>query len=199
MPSKGPKRKKGSFPPNPKQWQSEEHGLRFRDDFKLSSTAPIAPRSIVDRCSNVDLWDGPKLRPRVSERAYTHLYGSGAGDWDAFTFTVPGDITVIILNDTRPPTRQKTTIMEELFHIVLGHQPSKIVRCEKSGLSKRTYNPAVERQAKWAAGAALLPYAGLRSCVNNGHSVESIADLYEVSTALVMFRLRVTKIKYRAA
>jgi len=98
------------------------------------------------------------------------------------------------MNDTHALTRQHATLMEELFHIRLGHQPSRIGKCPVTGLVKREYDKRSEQEAYWSAAAALVPYAALRTMVENARMIESIAEHFEVSGDLVAFRLKVTKL-----
>jgi len=111
---------------------------------------------------------------------------------------VAADGHIVILNYTHATTRQNATLMEELFHIVLRHKPSRIEPFPVTGLMKREFNRTVENEAYWSAAAALVPYAALRQMVDDGHSARLIVEHFQVSVALVQSRLKVTKLWRRA-
>lgn len=104
----------------------------------------------------------------------------------------------VIYNDAHPESRSRVTLMEEFFHIYLGH-PGAIIRVlPNSDSPNRTYDAEVERQAYGCAAATLVPYRALKSMVAGGITVPKIAAHFGVSGPLVSFRLKVTKLYSRA-
>jgi Zn-dependent peptidase ImmA (M78 family) len=66
--------------------------------------------------------------------------------------------------------------------------------CALTGLIRREYDRDTEQAAYWSAAAALVPYGALRAMVHGGRETAVIAQHFEVSDALVAFRLKVTKL-----
>jgi hypothetical protein len=191
------KRQRSNYPPNPKQWPAERNGLKFREDFDIPLKEPLRPFDVQMQMNNVVLLRQNDLAELVDPNTLNQAYGPSRNKWDAATFRID-DRFIIIVNDTRPRTRQNATLMEEFFHIILKHKPSRIEQCRVTGLMQREYNRQLEEEAYWSAAAALVPYAPLRSFVENGITCCQIADNFEVSTDLVKFRLKTTRL-YRKA
>ena len=189
---------RSNLPPNPAQWQPERNGLAFRGRFDVQSDVPLRPFDIGKQLTDVKLLGRADLERIVAPDDLRVAFGSARHRWSAVTIPIHEDGHIVILNDTHATTRQNATLMEELFHIVLRHKPSRIKPCPITGLMKREFNRAVENEAYWSAAAALVPYAALRRMVDDGHSVRQIADHFQVSVALVQFRLKVTKLWRRA-
>ena len=99
-----------------------------------------------------------------------------------------GPAGLIIINDLQSPRRQRATIMEEICHLLLGHQPSRI---DQTG---RTYDHRIEEEAYAIGAATLLPFKPLREMVQAEQSIRTIANHFEVSTQLVNYRLKVLSI-----
>jgi IrrE N-terminal-like domain len=191
-------KKRSDFPPNPAHWQPERNGLAFRRQFDVQTDLLLRPFDIAKHLTDVKLLGRADLERIVAPDDLRVAFGSARHRWSAVTIPMPADGHIVILNYTHATTRQNATLMEELFHIVLRHKPSKIKPCPVTGLMKREFNRTVENEAYWSAAAALVPYAALRQMVDDGHSARQIADHFQVSVALVQFRLKVTKLWRRA-
>jgi Zn-dependent peptidase ImmA (M78 family) len=94
--------------------------------------------------------------------------------------------------------------MEEVSHVFLGHQPSrlKVVAETESGRTiSREYRKTDEEAAYGTGAAALVPFSALRRFVLEGRNSEQIAKHFRVSRELVEYRLKVTRLwkTYRAA
>jgi Zn-dependent peptidase ImmA (M78 family) len=94
--------------------------------------------------------------------------------------------------------------MEEVSHVFLGHQPSrlKVVAENEGGRTiSRDYRAADEEQAYATGAAALVPFSALRRLVFDGQTSLQIASHFHVSRELVEYRLKVTRVwsTYRAA
>ena len=75
--------------------------------------------------------------------------------------------------------------MEEICHLILGHQPSRI---DESG---RSYHHQTEEEAYAIGAATLVPFKDLRDLLESGSSIKAIADRFDVSVQLVNYRIRV--------
>jgi hypothetical protein len=121
----------------------------------------------------------------LSEETRDHLMGSD--NWSGgVTQPLPDGSRVIILNDRHSPERRAATLMEEICHSLLGHEPSSI--SVKSG---RTYNRMIEEEAYAVGAASLLPYRAIVESLSRGDSVGRMAKRYGVTRSLVEYRIRV--------
>jgi hypothetical protein len=94
--------------------------------------------------------------------------------------------------------------MEEVSHVFLGHQPSrlKIVAEDERGRTlARDYRKADEEAAYAIGAAALVPFSALQKAVHKGRTSTQVARHFRVSRELVEYRLKVTRLwrTYRSA
>lgn len=140
-----------------------------------------------------------QIEPLLSPETRSHLIGDGKDAWSggAASHTLPDGTKLIILNPTHGKNRQNATLMEEVSHVFLGHKPSRLAieNRDKSGkIIARDYNHAIEEEAYSTGTAALVPYTALRRMVNQGKTVNEIARHFNVSRALVEFRIKVSRL-----
>jgi len=98
---------------------------------------------------------------------------------------------IVILNQKHSSGRQAATLMEEICHILFGHQPSRISADQIGG---RSYNFNVEEEAYAVGAAALVPYHSLKSLLVSGVSVRRIAGFFGVTPSLILYRARGTQL-----
>jgi Zn-dependent peptidase ImmA (M78 family) len=111
--------------------------------------------------------------------------------WDGLSFTVPGDpALIVLLNPDRPATRRTATLLEELSHALLDHRPTRLARDPRTGVLRRSYDAAQEREAFELGAALLLPRELLAAELRARRSVTAIARRHGCSEALVLFRIR---------
>lgn len=180
----------GALPPNPKRWGHEHNGLDLRDDLG------------VDIHARLDHWEVFTLLPGVrvvgvgamdvAAMFIEHL--RDAGDrWSGLAIRLSAADHLVVYNDRHPLTRVRATLMEEFYHIRLGHPPGS-VRVLAGRENAAGYGPAIEDEAYGSGAAALVPYQGLKARLDSGEGIVQIAEHYGVSTALVEFRARVTRL-----
>jgi hypothetical protein len=104
---------------------------------------------------------------------------------------LPDGKYLCILNPTHPPRRRKITLMEEIAHRHMKHQPSKLV-VDSSDLRARDFNKACETEAFGIGAAALLPWRQMFDLLNSGSSVFEMSEQFDVSTQLVEYRIKIT-------
>ena len=161
-------------------------GARSQDRFDPYQLANILKFKII-RFSQVD-----GLPDHVRQQIITNNQWSGAA------IEIPHDGTkLIIINDLHSHRRQRATLMEEICHLILGHQPSKLNYADNSHGSPvvstlgRTYHHQIEEEAYAIGAATLVPFKPLRDFLQSGLDVKSIADRFDVSVQLVNYRIRV--------
>ena len=102
---------------------------------------------------------------------------------------------LVILNPNHGPARTKATLMEEICHVFLAHQPNRlsvVTKDEKGKVMNRDYRRTDEEEAYGVGAAALVPYAALKRLLLQGKGVRDIAAHFRVSRELVEYRLKVT-------
>ena len=126
--------------------------------------------------------NGPVLLRTTANRWWATAYKEGDGPW------------LILYNPRQTETRRRASIMEEVAHIVMGHEPSKIAPCPLSGVPRRTYKASHEKEAYGIGAASLVPFAGLLRLHANGLSHDDVAEHYGVSAELARFRHQITRV-----
>ena len=165
----------------------------MRKSLNVEVGAPLKPLELLDQLPGLTVLRRRDLMSLVTAGPLAEAFGRSRSRWSAATFAVNG-MHVVVLNDTHAVTRQNATIMEELFHIRLKHEPERLYQCAQTGLIRRQFSRAKEDEAYWSAAAALVPYAPLREMLESGRPRDEIAHHFEVSEDLVAFRMKVTKL-----
>src|SRR5215213_8426968 len=135
----------------------------------------------------------------LSPETLDELLGTGKDKWSggAASHKLPNGQKLIILNPTHGKNRHNATLMEEVSHVFLGHKPSRLAienRDKNGNVIARDYNADIEEEAYSTGAAALVPYAGLKRFVESGKSSAEIARHYNVSKALVEYRIKISRL-----
>ena len=140
-----------------------------------------------------------QIESLLTEETLNELLGTGKNNWSggAASKKLPNGKKLIILNPTHAKTRHKATLMEEISHVFLGHKPSRLAienRDKHGNTIARDYNEDIEEEAYATGAAALVPYAGLKRLVEGGKTSAEIARHYNVSKALVEYRIKISRL-----
>jgi hypothetical protein len=135
----------------------------------------------------------------LSEKAKQHLLNDGSNNWSGGTASknLPNGWRLVILNPTHGAQRMNATLMEEICHVFLGHKPNRlaVINQSKEGQQRaRDYVQSDEEAAYSIGAAALVPYSSLRRFVLAGKSARDIARHFNVSRALVIYRIKVSRL-----
>jgi IrrE N-terminal-like domain len=117
--------------------------------------------------------------------------------WSAGLLHGPDGRKLIVLNPTHSPNRQRASLMEELAHLSLNHEPARLLSYD--GVIVRTWNKTQETEAYWVGAAALLPRRVIKGALTLGRDAAAIADEHMVSVELVHFREKVLGIRLPVA
>jgi hypothetical protein len=185
------------LPPGEKWREYELQAMGLRDFARTHPDDPLDPFALA-RFANLFVVDFDKLKD-LSKATREHLLGSAAEEWSggATSRPLPDGRRIVILNPTHGPTRTNATLMEEVCHVFLGHQPNRLAVISKDQRGKtlaRDYQKADEEAAYATGAAALVPFSGLRKLVLKGTSAIQIAKHFRVSRDLVEYRLKVTRL-----
>jgi hypothetical protein len=192
------------LPPGEKWRLFELQALGFRDFAGVRSDAALDPFQLA-KFANLLVVSFDQIEG-ISAEAREHLLGSGSEKWSggACSHPLPDGRRIVILNPNHGSRRTNATLMEEVSHVFLGHQPSrlKVVAENVNGRTiSRDYRKADEEAAYATGAAALVPFSALRRFVLEGHTSLQLAKHFHVSRELVEYRLKVTRLwgTYRAA
>jgi hypothetical protein len=192
------------LPPGEKWRHYELNALGFRDFAGVRPGAPLNPFRLA-KFANLLVLNFAEVKG-LSQKTREHLLGGASEAWSggACSQPLPDGRRIVILNPNHGRKRTNATLMEEISHVFLGHQPNrlKIVAQDERGRSISRDYRKVDEEAAYATGAAsLVPFSALRKFVLEGQTSSEVAKHFQVSRELVEYRLKVTRLWriYRAA
>jgi transcriptional regulator with XRE-family HTH domain len=165
----------------------EQTAEKFRKDLgQADDEALDSLRLQVDGVTVVRVSDTNCLSPAIAQR----LRGDAVSEWSAMS--VPLDPAheswAVLLNDGHTVERQRVTVLEEFWHILLGHKLTKIARIAEA--YGRTYDKAEEHDAFYLASATLLPKSAVTKAVSQKTPSDQIARMFGTSPELVDYRIK---------
>ena len=166
------------------KWRLERLARKIRSGINLTQFDVLDPWILADDVPAHVFYVEDLGNPEVAVRSY-------GADWDGFAFQYPDDpMLMIILNSARPLTRQNATLMEELSHGLLRHEPSRLWKDPTTGFIRRDYDKAQEKEAYELGAIILLPKELIQREVERGMSIQKIASERQCSTDLVAYRIK---------
>jgi transcriptional regulator with XRE-family HTH domain len=94
----------------------------------------------------------------------------------------------VLLNDCHTVERQRVTLLEEIWHILLGHKLVKIAKVADA--YGRTYDTTEEHDAYYLASATLLPRKAILKAIEKRETSDAIAARFGTSPELVEYRIK---------
>lgn len=113
------------------------------------------------------------------------------GGWSAVTVEAPGR-HVVIYNPQHSVGRQSSDQMHELAHILIGHEPSRLIISQDGTWIMRSYDQKQEDEAAWLSGCLLLPREALLYVIKSWVSEEEAIERYLVSRQMLVSRMNLT-------
>ncbi len=115
-----------ALPPGEKWRQYELRALGLRDFAGAREDAALDPFALA-RYANLLVVDFDQVKG-LSRQAREHLLGDASEQWSggASSRPLPNGKRIVILNPNHGPQRTKATLMEEICHVFLGHQPNRL-------------------------------------------------------------------------
>jgi hypothetical protein len=201
------------LPAAEKRKQFELRALGLREFAGVNGDQPLDPFALAG-FAKLLVVDFNSIEG-LSAESRAHLLGAAAEEWSggACSRPLPNGWRVVILNPVHGMQRNRATLMEEVAHVFLGHQPNRLAPiaeahspADKSDAKKlttrrpsnrvlaRDYNQDDEEAAYSIGAAALVPFASLRRLVLEGRDSQQIARHFRVSRPLVEYRIKVTRL-----
>lgn len=171
--------------------------MGLRDFARLHRDAPLNPFELA-RFANLFVVDIKRIKG-LSGQSRKLLLGSASEEWSggACSRPLPDGRRLVVLNPNHGPARTNATLMEEICHVFLGHEPNRlaVIADEERGQTLARDYRKLDEEAAYAIGAAaLVPFAALRRAVQEGKSDREIARHFRVSRDLIEYRLKVTRL-----
>jgi Zn-dependent peptidase ImmA (M78 family) len=165
----------------------EQAAKKFREDLGVENDQPLDSLLLdVEGVEIVRLRQSECLDPATVLKLSTEA----CDEWSAMS--VPLDRShehwAVLLNDCHSIERQRVTLLEEVWHILLGHKLTKIAKVAEA--YGRTYDSAEEHDAYYLAAATLLPRDAVIARVSERRSSAEIARLFGTSSELVDYRIK---------
>jgi hypothetical protein len=180
--------------PSGEKWRNFElKALGLRDFARVPVDQPLNPFDLA-RYANLIVIRFDEVAG-LSETSREHLLGSASEKWSGGAVTLPNGMKLVILNPTHGRSRTNATLMEEICHVFLGHQPNRlsvVTTDERGKVMNRDYRKADEDEAYGVGAAALVPYASLKRMLLQGKTAKEIGFYFRVSRELVEYRMKVT-------
>ena len=171
-----------------KAW-AERTAATVRRELDLSPVAPLDPRVLADRL-RVRLVS-PHDFPDLPQDVVAQLLHRDATGWSAATLLIC-DTAIVIYNPMHSPGRQASNIVHELAHIMLKHEPARVMFSQDEQMATRTFDQQQEDEANWLGWTLLLPRDALVAARRRRMAKAQIAREYGVSENLVRYRLQIT-------
>jgi|SRR6267142_5654855 len=174
-----------------KTW-AERFSLSLRKEMGLTGTEPLNPRALARFVGARILT--PDQIPGLSTAATRQLLETDPEGWSAITVAIDGS-PLIVYNSRHSVGRQASDIAHEVAHLLLDHDPGKMVLSQDGGMVMRSFNEKQEEEANWLAWCLLLPREALMFAIRKRLTIEDIALQFGVSKTLVNYRLRITGVR----
>ncbi len=171
---------------------AERQAKMLRQDLELNEVDILDPYELVKKLGFIELLPFDAVLNIVPE-FLQQLRGHDSKGWSAGSLAFPDGRVAIIMNPTHAKTRARATLMEEIAHIHLAHQPS-LLTIGANNITARSYDDQQEMEAYWVGAAALVPMLQLRKAQQLKLSIQRFADYCEVSPQLIKFRSNITGI-----
>lgn len=172
-------------------WVERQAGM-LRRDLKLNEIEILNPYELAEAMEFIKLLPLHAVQNILPE-VVDHLCERDAKGWSAGSLAFPDGMVAVIMNPTHAHTRKRATLMEEIAHIHLAHQPS-ILAVNADNVIARSYNVQQEKEAYYVGAAALVPIWQLRQAQKLGIGIQQLAAYCEVSPKLIEFRASLTYI-----
>jgi Zn-dependent peptidase ImmA (M78 family) len=173
------------------KWRIERLAAIIRGRLGLDQLTPLSPWRLADAIpAHVfypEDFDDDRLAMRVR-----------AVKWDGFAFCCPGErVLMIVLNPAKPTRRQTATLMEELSHHLLGHEPCSIAVNPETEILERSYKKHQEDEAYDLGAAILLPKERIQRDVAALRTAAEIAVAHACSEDIVVYRIKRMRLWHR--
>jgi hypothetical protein len=166
--------------------------VKVRSDLGLSAEEPLDPWQVCEHFE-IDVIRLSSLRSPTGELVGDHFLRVERGVFSAIT-VVCGMRRAIVHNDWHALVRQRSNLMHEIAHALLGHRATPLL----TGNGERHFDQMIEAEAHFLGGSLLITNEAAYRIARYG--LEGTApDLYGVSERMLRYRLQVSGAMKRVA
>ena len=98
------------------------------------------------------------------------------------------DRWAVVWNSEQSKERQRASILEEFWHILLGHKLTRITKI--ADIYGRTFEANEEHDAFYLAAATLLPATTIETWITQQKEVSELAQKFGTTIELVEYRIK---------
>jgi Zn-dependent peptidase ImmA (M78 family)/predicted transcriptional regulator len=160
---------------------------RLRADLSLGDADPLEPfRLKIEGVELISLAEMTGLDQQVKQ----YLLNDGKQAWSAMSVPLEEktDRWSIVWNHSQSRRRQRVSLLEEIWHILLGHKLTRITKV--ADVFGRTFAEVEEHDAYYLASATLLPAQVIRTLVEKRQAIAEVAKFYGTTQELVEYRIK---------
>ena len=168
----------------------EQDAMRLRAELNYSDYGYLPLENALKCVPNCDVLSTRHI-PGIAYEDLIHFRTVG---YHVGAFAIRDEHGIkIVFNDAHPPACVRVNVMEELFHLRLGHIPDLLSVIPVDG-KHRTHDVMKEREAYGCAIASLVPFAGLQAMLARHAHIERIAEHFFVPAEVVRERIGATNL-----
>lgn len=167
--------------------EMEKMAMTFRQDLGLSDQQALEPFRL--KIEGVDI-RGLNEIVGIEQQIKEYLLNAGKNDWSAMSVPLEmgTDNWSIVRNSAQSSPRQHVSVLEEIWHILLGHKLTRITKV--ADVYGRTFAEVEEHDAYYLAAATLLPSTIIQQLVQEKQSLSEIATHYGTTSDLIEYRIK---------
>ena len=159
----------------------EDEAIRWRHTLGLLAYDPL-PAELLAKQLNIPIWGKEEIL-KYGEDLHEMLLKEEKSSWSGSVIVLPGGKHLILVNPIHAPSRCQSTIMHEIAHILLNHQPLRI-----GGILVREYRKEHEEQAAYFGGCLQIPRKALQWAYQLQMTRKQVADRFGASLEMVRWR-----------
>jgi hypothetical protein len=177
------------FSPRAKEWEGQAFKLRGM----VSNGRNRIPFDPFELAPKVGLHVIPCEFQGLNDQERQQLETIARTQWSGGVFpaALPDGSRICMLNPLQSVRRSRITLMEEICHCHLEHEPTAMV-INEIGLLVRDFNSRQEQEAFGVGAAVLIPWEVFFHKINAGAQIDELVELFDVTPHLVQYRIKVT-------
>ncbi|MBI2373860.1 MAG: ImmA/IrrE family metallo-endopeptidase [Deltaproteobacteria bacterium] len=174
--------------------ECERLALEYRAELKLDVSDRLDPAELAKNLAIPVVSLSELLAHGARPKSVQHFHGRAREELSAAT-VFQGTARLIVFNQTHSLGRRSNSTAHELAHGILEHEPSEALAPD----GHRRWDPLMEREADWLAGALLVPRDTALLVARAALPIEAAAEQFGVSVQLMNWRLNETGARRQAA
>jgi Zn-dependent peptidase ImmA (M78 family) len=172
--------------------EANDLAREIRKELGLQLLDPLDPWLLADHLA-IEVIALSELADDA-DGAVRHLLHVDPASFSAVTVFY-GTERLVVHNDAHSPGRQASNLSHELSHGLLLHPPAPAL--DAGGC--RNWDPVLEGEAQYLAGALLITEEAALQIVRSGKSLDAAAVRFGVSSPMVQYRINVTGARQRVS